>query len=63
MRTLEVGELEMVTGGFQWNELSGAVVTGAIAGGLVSMNVYGAVGGGLIGGISYLVSDIWLSCF
>ena len=67
MRELTADETALVSGAFTWQGLGGAMLAGGIAGGLGAAITGVAVppailGGMLVGGISYCITDLINQC-
>jgi hypothetical protein len=68
MRELTTEETALVSGAFTWTGLGSAMATGVIVGGLGAAATgagipAGMVAGGLLGGIGYLLNDLFNHCF
>jgi hypothetical protein len=68
MRELTPAETALVSGAFTWDALGGAMLTGAVVGGLGAAATgagipAGMLGGALLGGIGYCLNDLFQYCF
>ncbi|HEX6998919.1 MAG TPA: hypothetical protein VF322_12320 [Gammaproteobacteria bacterium] len=68
IRELSAEEVAQVAGAFSWAELGGAMLSGAVAGGMMGAITpigipMGAVAGALTVGAGYIIEDLWNYCF
>jgi hypothetical protein len=68
MRELTPAETALVSGAFSWEAFGGAMLAGGVVGGLGAAATgagipAGILGGALLGGLGYVINDLYIQCY